>query len=398
MNKIDIEKISEGNHKAYSELIETLEKVKDAINKQNFGIAMDILCKPYPAFQVISLSSESKDEKIRKGIIKYLEQSQFGEEPYSIDDDTVRDYIDWLEKQGEQKPTDKVEPKFKVEKDKWYVCTYQYCNCIEGRNYKASLDGRIIDDYGTEYDIHSDAYRWFRPWTIQDAKDGDVLVTKNKNIFIFKSISGCTIYDYCGLYFGKFMEFSATVNGRAAVQLPIDYTPATKEQRDLLFQKMHEAGYEWDADKKELKKIEQKPTEWSLPYGKNETAEKLIALAECLEADGDCLFNGLSGNDYGKFLRALAAIEQTQPKQEWSEEDEYCRHQLIVFCENCMVKDAGAKRCAHWLKSIKKRCTWKPSEAQMIVLNDIIINGHLSNANEIILKGLHEQLKKLREE
>ena len=34
--------------------------------------------------------------------------------------------------------------------------------------------------------------------------------------------------------------------------------PATKEQRNLLFQKMREAGYEWDAEKKELIKIEQK--------------------------------------------------------------------------------------------------------------------------------------------
>ena len=34
-----------------------------------------------------------------------------------------------------------------------------------------------------------------------------------------------------------------------------DVQPATKEQRDLLFSKMKEAGYEWDADKKELKKI-----------------------------------------------------------------------------------------------------------------------------------------------
>ena len=34
-----------------------------------------------------------------------------------------------------------------------------------------------------------------------------------------------------------------------------EFHPATKEQRDFLFQKMHEAGYEWDADKKELKSI-----------------------------------------------------------------------------------------------------------------------------------------------
>ena len=32
--------------------------------------------------------------------------------------------------------------------------------------------------------------------------------------------------------------------------------PATKEQRDLLFAKMQEAGYEWDDGKKELKKIQ----------------------------------------------------------------------------------------------------------------------------------------------
>ena len=32
--------------------------------------------------------------------------------------------------------------------------------------------------------------------------------------------------------------------------------PATKEQRELLFAKMKEAGYEWNAEKKEVKKIE----------------------------------------------------------------------------------------------------------------------------------------------
>ena len=34
--------------------------------------------------------------------------------------------------------------------------------------------------------------------------------------------------------------------------------PATKEQRDILFQKMKEAGYQWNPDTKELKKVEQK--------------------------------------------------------------------------------------------------------------------------------------------
>ena len=34
--------------------------------------------------------------------------------------------------------------------------------------------------------------------------------------------------------------------------------PATKGQRDTLFAKMKEAGYEWDAEKKEVKKIDVK--------------------------------------------------------------------------------------------------------------------------------------------
>ena len=40
------------------------------------------------------------------------------------------------------------------------------------------------------------------------------------------------------------------------------FQPSTKEQCELLFAKMKEAGYEWDADKKELKKVGQKPI-WS---------------------------------------------------------------------------------------------------------------------------------------
>ena len=33
------------------------------------------------------------------------------------------------------------------------------------------------------------------------------------------------------------------------------FYPATKEQREILMKAMTDAGYEWDAEKKELKKI-----------------------------------------------------------------------------------------------------------------------------------------------
>ena len=279
---------------AYDKL---LVKAKQIYNKENDVLIIHTLEDLFPELK--------ESERIRKRLISYF-RSQM--EAYPKKDPevlcTYNKWIAWLEKQGEQKPVDKiqlgkkykciasprystfmtgkiykpedkflcklmnfcydcfepieddeqkVEPKFKVEKDKWYVCTSQYCNCIEGRNYKASLNGRIIDDYGTEYDMHSDAYKYFRLWTIQDAKDGDVLYMNNglsTCTFIYKSIDNVIIQKYAS--YNKF-----GFEGTTYLVLNDGYVcPATKEQRDILFQKMKEAGYEWDSEKKELKKIE----------------------------------------------------------------------------------------------------------------------------------------------
>ena len=54
--------------------------------------------------ELIPELKESEDERIRKELIEFV-KSRGG---------FKQEYIDWLEKQGEQKPADKVEPKFKV--------------------------------------------------------------------------------------------------------------------------------------------------------------------------------------------------------------------------------------------------------------------------------------------
>lgn len=64
-------------------------------------------------------------------------------------------------------------------------------------------------------------------------------------------------------FFGEFKSVSNCVNGTISVRLPNDYLPATKEQRDILFAKMKEYGYEWDSDNKKLNEIEQMPLERS---------------------------------------------------------------------------------------------------------------------------------------
>jgi hypothetical protein len=92
---------------------------------------------------------------------------------------------------------------------------------------------------------------------------------------------------------------------------------------------------------------------------------------------------------------------RVQPNQEWSEVDKNRFTNLIslVKCskENNATK-VGFIEFINKLKSLSLQNTWKPSYAQMIALNDVIINGHLSNTNERILKGLQEQLKKLKGE
>lgn len=96
----------------------------------------------------------------------------------------------------------------------------------------------------------------FHLWTIADAKDGDVLISENGNPFIFCEDGGCDddydIFAYGGLNeMGEFYESYHKTSWTYRTSLK----PATKEQRDLLFAKMKEAGYEWDENKKELRKI-----------------------------------------------------------------------------------------------------------------------------------------------
>ena len=107
-------------------------------------------------------------------------------------------------------------------------------------------------------------------WTIQDAKAGDVLVYKG-NIKYSNDIkySNGIKYERMCLFNNldnAFFTLTKTSNyvEEYDVDINIDYpdntVPATKEQKEILFMAMANAGYTFDFEKKELKKIEQKPT------------------------------------------------------------------------------------------------------------------------------------------
>ncbi len=178
------------------------------------------------------------------------------EESLGIDSDTYNKIVDECI-YGEQKPTDNVEPEF--HEGEWII--HQGTENIY--QVVARIDNQYQLKYGDNYTIQkcADVDRCARLWDItKDANDGDVLAwDDSKCIALFKNIydeDSFNSYGFVGCCTGTF-------ESRQSYHDIEGSHPATKEQYDLLFQKMHEAGYEWDAEKKSIvdlkKKVELKP-------------------------------------------------------------------------------------------------------------------------------------------
>lgn len=265
---------------------------------------------------------ESEDEKIRKDIISLIKEIHVTDKFYDLNK-----MLAWIEKQGEQNLTDKVKPKFKV--GDWIIGNTIYkVLCVIDDEYRLSLN---IDDSIVCAKIKT-IDKKFHIWTIQDAKDGDVLATKideepNDFIYIFNKYDqnlGFWSHCYLDAYINRFHEGMYHNNYNVGV-------PATKEQRDLLFHKMKEAGYEWDVEEKELKKIEQEQTE--LPNGEDYGIDSLYHAARILEKTlGEV--EGYQSDD--GILEHKCAIEVVnrlyKQKPFWSEEDEDVINNLLNIC------------------------------------------------------------------
>lgn len=104
----------------------------------------------------------------------------------------------------------------------------------------------VIDFEDNHYSISFDKEHMCHLWSINDAKDGDVLAC-NGSIFIFEEeyMAGKSTA-YCGLINGVFhvSSLGCWTNEKCY--------PATKEQQDLLFSKMKASGWSWNPTTKEL--------------------------------------------------------------------------------------------------------------------------------------------------
>ena len=215
-----------------------------------------------------------------------------------------------------------------------------------------SQDGNIVDD--TIYFVD----RHFRLWTIQDAKDGDVLSFNdghgNDCIELIKSITDKKIEFWFCLTNGNNFEVFNGINPYTNLASREDSTPATKEQRELLFSKTKEVGYEWDAEKNALKKIvDEEQIKKNL---QDNSFRRMFEKKEFKKIESN--LDDLIEESYQQ--QADDLIDMVAEKPKWSEEDEHRVKDTIYFLETAKKHYASTVEldaCIDWLKSIKNRLT-----------------------------------------
>lgn len=389
----------------YDEAIERAEKALEVLGTDKCEGARQI-------FSLFPELKESEEERIREGLIQYFKKFKLntfaGIEPKNIlswlekqkessflskdEEYTLSRIIEYLEDndcpsewkdllydvyalpyQKEQKPADKVEPKFY--KGEW-LCENEpnnyarFIQILEIVNVQGKERYRISRDLHNDEDIVECRFveNNYHPFNILDAKDGDVLHSTgfhNDCIFIFNRLDNWKFDEpngdravatgYCCLSISADkMEFG--IQGPDCVEVNT-IKPATKIQRDLLFQKMKEAGYEWDAEKLTLKKIED-----------NDIERKKEALLHKKRMDiqiGVCCPNIMKDNYIQAYREGI---------------------------------DAAIEHILH----LKPQNTWKPSDDQMYSLKNAlnVVIGERSEYHLTIqeLRSLYDDLKKLKED
>ena len=318
------------------QLLKWLQEYSNMLEKQGEKKPAVII----PKFRIGDEIKTSNEESLT--ITKIDEKGYWSEDLFicSFDEECIWDWT-------KQKPADNVEPKFDNIEEVNFFEDFRNTDSevepkfkvgdwvVRGKTIVQILD--IQDQYYVGLDIDGNDFTSsisddkIHFWTIKDAKLGDVLV-HNDCTFIFMGIKDGIV---------QALEENLLYVSFGEPSKDNDYQPATKEQRNTLFAKMKEAGYEWDAEKKELKKI------------KKNTA--------------------------------------------WSEEDNYNLQCCIAKVQSDI--DNGRigrnRELLNWLESLKDRCAWKPSEEQLRELHCVISGCSFETP---VLVELEKDLKKLRGE
>ena len=380
--------------KAYEEALERAREIhKDTWNSYILDIFPELA------------ECEGEDEKIRKWIINSIEDYHLVS-PIGYETKMCKKALAWLEKQGEQNPVeysleqaanifldalsktpynnkpitdaqvitkellkflfdansynpdalnkqksiDNVEPKFKV--GDWIINEFRdicLITDIDLQNGYYICESNRFGNTDGDIDLTDKA---FHLWTIQDANDGDVLVNGNRGVIaLVYKVVGNNIIQHC--YFSKNAN-ALCING--AVLDGRDFYPAKQTQRENLFNEIKDAEYEWDEEKKILRKIEKQPSQWNISdyrtwqYIVSDVLTKYDGIGQYLD-DGFCKkIARYMQENWSKKL----SLRQTPA---WNGEDDYNVQCCIAKAEKDITNGYPGRNqeLIDWLKSLKPR-------------------------------------------
>jgi len=330
--------------------------------------------------EIFSELRESEDEKIRKAILaglidcrdapdlgwsdfgginideciawleKQNETKEINEASYRTGIKRVLDNSEsyGLKKQGEQKPV-VIIPKFRVGDE------------VETGNEESLTITRIDEEGYWSNDLFICGFDNSDEWELVEQKPGDKVEP-------------------------KLTEFEDAVKGMMDVyREAIGANDATAEEA-----KKHAAYL--------LSLIPHKSAKWS-----EEDEEHLNSIISDIKTDMGAYPRSQEVidiyNDDISFLKSLRDRVQPQPKQEWSEDDEKTLEGIInavkdVRCQSLLSEIDIYDDYIDWLKSLKQKMGWKPSDAQMQALKEAC-DKHWEPDGLDPLYTLYEQLKKL---
>ena len=264
------------------------------------------------------------------------------EEPIQ-DDTTETNEVaeDTNEQSKEHKPKFKIDDWIVYQDTVWKIDNIALKNYYEMLSVNNNVTTRMIED------VDSIAHLW----TIEDAKDGDVLanhIALNSEYFLFQKLNSKNSFiAHCKYHFIGYDCLCVYNNLSYSIE---DVVPATKSQREMLFKKISDKGYLWDIKNKQLKKKED--------------------IVKWTEEDDRILYNVIAYIGY--------AAGQTG------------------------VKDDLFKEANDWIKNIKDRFCfivnnqWKPSSEQLDALKEVIEKPYKTHGYvDTRLESLYDDLKKL---
>lgn len=229
--------------KAYDEALEKAKTLKETSTNTEVVGYMDEL---FPELK------DSEDERVRKELLAVIDDLILPNEQHDR-------FVAWLEKQGKQIPeavnekpsdnTNNVESEFKI--GDWVVRKDGQDFFYVGRRFAqiTKFDGSTCR---VDCDIWDRTVN-IRHWTIEDAKDGDVLAASDSSIFIFAGV----VNETCKYHIALSTDSEIIVNKdeNHYWETISGARPATREQCNLLFEKMAKKGYRWDTENKKPIKI-----------------------------------------------------------------------------------------------------------------------------------------------